>query len=124
VQLAQVGSSIGPAVLDAGAIYFTANGALEKLVLATSAITVLVSGGLGAYGGKSLAVHAGTAYIDQQDMGQYPAIILAVPTDGGGAAVDTCAGGFMSVAAIVADDTTLYWGLIYEADGTILSKPR
>lgn len=117
-QLAQTGV-IMRAVLDSGAIYFTTDARdVEKLVIATSERSVLVTG-LGTYGGENLAVHSGT--VDQQE--HYPAIILAVPTNGG-AAVDTCAGGFMNVAEIAADDTTLYWGLNYEAVGQILSKPR
>jgi hypothetical protein len=121
VQLAQRGV-IMRAVLDSGAIYFTTDARdLEKLVIATSAITVLATG-LGTYGGEALAVQSGTAFVNEQDMGQYPAIILAAPANGG--VVDTCAGGSMAVTSIAADEATLYWSLVYEGFGQVLSKPR
>ena len=123
VQLLQTQAAIRSAVLDAGDIYFTTdNRDLTKLTIATTTVTTLASA-LGQSGGFNLAVRSGFVFVDQQDIGQYPAVILAVPTSGG-AAQDTCAGGSMSISGLAVDDTAIYWGLIYEASGQVLRMPR
>ncbi len=122
VQLAQVQALVNRAALDGGDIYFTdSNGELAKLTIATSTVTTLASG-LGTLGGE-LSVRSGLVFVSQQDIGHYPAIILAVPTDGGPAR-DTCGGGSLGVSGIAADDTAIYWGLLYEATGQLMKIPR
>ncbi|HSQ68291.1 MAG TPA: hypothetical protein VLM85_34015 [Polyangiaceae bacterium] len=121
--IAQVAADIRAAALDADNLYFTtSNQDLVKLSKASSTLTTLTSG-LGENGGDNLAVTSGVVYVNQQALGQYPAVILAVPTDGS-AAQTTCAGGSMGVSGIAVDATTIVWGLTYEANGTLLSLPR
>jgi len=121
--IAQVPADIVAVALDADNLYFTtSNRDLVKLSKASSTLTTLTSG-LGQFGGDDLAVTSGLVYVNQQAPGQYPAVILAVPTDGS-AAQTTCAGGSMGVSGIAVDATTIVWGLTYEANGTLLSLPR
>lgn len=119
-QLVQREDGVDGVALDADNIYFgTFSHEIVKLSKATHA-TVTLASGLATHGGGHIVVQAKTLFFDQ---GQYPARIFSVPIDGG-AVQDTCASGTGAIASIAVDDTTIYWGVIAEATGPIMSIPR